>query len=279
MGVVVVTTDNEYSVDDIVYNLSAGALKFFGDYDQKFSTKAFCQSFTTNFVTPAKLLECSKTEKKDIMSEHLEESEEQKANNARGFMRHMDSQSWSCADAFPAVLGLVDQSLTLLDVGGGSAIYTIAAAKANPNLRGNVYELANIKPITEEYIAASGLSDRIQVTAGDFFSDAPFPAADIVLFANIFHDWADQTNITLINKTFSCLNPGGRIVISELLLGDDVSSSSSASTSMNVIMIPWTKGRQYRPKELFRRLTDAGFVRPRVLKLVDDYSVVIAEKQ
>jgi len=38
----VVTTDNEYLVDDIVYNLSAGALKFFGDYDQKFSTKAFC---------------------------------------------------------------------------------------------------------------------------------------------------------------------------------------------------------------------------------------------
>jgi hypothetical protein len=278
MGVVVVRRDSDESVDLITYALSAAAHKFFGNYDQTMSTKCFCQSFTTNFITPEKLLDCCKSEKKDVMSEHLEESDEQQANNARNFMRHMDSQSWSCAEAFPTVLGLAEQPLTLLDVGGGSAIYTIAAARANPHLRGNILELAAIKPITEEYIAAAGLSERISVTSGDFFSEAPFPMSDIVLFANIFHDWPDEINLALIRKAFASLSSGGRIVISELLLGDELRSSSSASTSMNVIMIPWTKGRQYRPKELFRRLTHAGFVRPRVHQLVDDYSLVVAEK-
>ena len=89
----------------------------------------------------------------------------------------------------------------------------------------------------------------------------------------------DETNIDLINKAYDCLNSGGKIIISELLLADDVKSSSSSSTSMNVIMLPYTKGRQYRPKELFKRLEKAGFVDMHVKNLVDDYDLVIATKK
>ena len=82
----------------------------------------------------------------------------------------------------------------------------------------------------------------------------------------------------LIHKAYDCLAPGGKIVISELLLADDVRSSTSSATSMNVIMLPYTKGRQYRPKELFRRLDRAGFEKPHVRDLVDGYELVIATK-
>ena len=110
------------------------------------------------------------------------------------------------------------------------------------------------------------------------FTDS-FPGpVDVVLFSNILHDWPDETNVHLINKAYQCLAPGGRIVISELFLSDDVKSSTVSSTSMNIIMLPYTKGRQYRAKELFRRLERAGFAQPHVTKLVDDYDLVIATK-
>ena len=161
----------------------------------------------------------------------------------------------------------------------GSAIYTIAAIESNPNLTGIVYELPAIKPITEEYIEKANLLDRISVHPGNFFEDEPFPAnVDYILFSNILHDWPDDINVSLINKAYNCLNSGGKIVISEMLLADDVKSSSSSSTIMNVIMLPYTKGRQYRPKELFRRLERTGFVDPFVKNLVDDYDLVIATK-
>jgi len=48
---------------------------------------------------------------------------------------------------------------------------------------------------------------------------------------------------------------------------------------MNVIMLPYTKGRQYRPKELITRLEKAGFVDMHVKNLVDDYDLVIATKK
>ena len=238
----------------------------------------------SNFTTPETLLECSRpVEKKDLMSEMLEQDDEEVANNARHFMSHMNAQSYCCAEALPGVLGLdtLTDEKTLLDVGGGSAIYTIASVQSNPNnVKGLVFELPAIKPITEEYIEEAGLSNKISVVPGNFFADEPFPAGvDYVLFSNILHDWPDDTNIDLINKAYDCLNSGGKIVISELLLADDVKSSTSSSTSMNVIMLPYTKGRQYRPKELSRRLEKAGFVDMHVKNLVDDYDLVIATKK
>ena len=246
-------------------------------------------------MTPEALLECSifrptDEVKKDIMSEHLEQNDEEVATNARHFMKHMNAQSYSCAKALPLATGLnkfnhnhnhildKERPIVLLDIGGGSAIYTIEAVNSNPLITGIVFELPAIQPITEEYIQKAGLQDRISVKSGDFFKD-PFPGpVDVVLFSNILHDWPDETNLQLIDKAFDCLLPGGRIVISELLLADNVKESSEAATCMNVIMLPFTKGRQYRPKELFGRLDRAGFVDMCVVHLVDDYDLVIATK-
>ena len=279
--VVQVLQDSEESVDDIVYELTPSAREYLSDRDAGACFSPFVDTMTNNFTTPESLLECSRPEEtKDLMSEHLEQSDEEVANNARHFMKHMNAQSFCCAKALPDVTGLrtVDKPTKLLDIGGGSAIYTIEACKSNPNVSGIVFELPTIKPITEEYIDDAKLSDRIEVAAGDFFTDS-FPGpVDMVLFSNILHDWSDSTNLQLIEKAYDCLAPGGRIVISELLLSDDVKSSSVSSSSMNIIMLPYTKGRQYRPKELFRRLERAGFAKPHVTNLVDDYDLIIATK-
>jgi hypothetical protein len=306
MKVVSVYIDDDDSVDDIQYILTDNANKYFGNPDSSSYVSPFIDTFTTNFITPDALLRCARPEHDedgtDIMTEHLEQSNEEETNNARHFMKHMNAQSYSCAKEFPNVLfnddetinNDKDKDLVMVDVGGGSAIYTLEAVKQNPNLYGIVYELPYIKPITEEFIIADNLSSRIAVESGDFFKEdepllKPLPdgngngngeerKADIVLFANILHDWKDETNMKLLKKAYDSLYVGGRVVISEILLADDISKSSSSATSMNIIMLPYTKGRQYRSKELHRRLTTIGFINPRTKHLVDDYSLIIADK-
>ncbi|KAL7459745.1 hypothetical protein ACHAWC_011478 [Mediolabrus comicus] len=282
MDVVKVVKDSDNSVDEILYGLTASAKTYLSDRKTSACVSPFIDTFQTNFITPDALLEsCLKgDEKKDLMSEHLEQDDETVANNARHFMKHMNAQSYCCARALPKALGLerVNKPTTLLDVGGGSAIYTIEAIQSNPNMKGIVFELPAIKVITQEYIDEANLSDRVSVATGDFFKD-PLPGSvDYVLFSNILHDWPDEINMNLIQKAYDSLNPGGKIVISELLLADDVKSSTPTSTSMNVIMLPYTKGRQYRPKELLRRLEKVGFTNPKVINLVDDYDLVIGTK-
>ncbi|KAL7496064.1 hypothetical protein ACHAWT_006354 [Skeletonema menzelii] len=282
MDVVEIAKDSDYSVDDIVYRLTPSAKTFLADRNELACVSPFVDTFTTNFISPDALLESSlpADEKKDIMSEHLEQDDETVANNARHFMAHMNAQSYCCAKALPQALDLesVNKPKTLLDVGGGSAIYTIEAIQSNPNMKGIVFELPAIKPITQEYIDKAKLTDRVSVSTGDFFKDPLPDSVDYVLFSNIFHDWPDEINMNLIQKAYDSLNPGGKIVVSELLLADDVVSSTPAATSMNVIMLPYTKGRQYRPKELFCRLEKVGFTDPEVINLVDDYDLVIGTK-
>lgn len=284
MDVVQVIQDSNESVDDIVYGLSPSAEIYLANRSAESTFSPFADMVTKGYITPEALLDSARLmdDKKDIMSEHLEEGDEAVANNARDFMTYMNAISYCCAKAFPNVLDLqsVNKPTTLLDVGGGSAIFTIEAVKSNlQHMKGIVYELPAIKPITEEYVEKAGLSDVISVSQGDFFKADPFPGpVDYVLFSNILHDWPDEVNMKLIEKAFDCLNSGGSIVISELLLSDDVKNSTSSSTSMNVLMVPYTKGRQYRPKELFRRLERMGFIEPNVKNLVDDYDLVIAKK-
>lgn len=256
MNVVQINCDSEESVDDIAYELTPAARMFLADRAPSYFSP-FADTLTTNFITPERLLDaCHPETSGSIMQDHLDQNDVQVANNARHFMKHMNAQSYCCAKAFPVSLGI--DSLTtpkvMLDIGGGSAIYSIEAVKSNPDfLKGIVLELPAIKPITEEYISNAGLEASISVQSGDFFSAEPFPSnVDYVLFSNILHDWSDATNMKLIKKAFDCLSPGGKIVISELLLADDVKSSSSAATSMNIVMIPHTKGRQYTKRVIWQ---------------------------
>ena len=171
MGVVNVHKGSGDSVDDIRYVLTPSADLFLARPDEDSYFGPFANTLHSNFMTPEKLLEaCRPVEQKDTMSEFLEEDSEEVELNARHFMKHMNAQSFSCAQALSPVLGLdkCDSATTMLDVGGGSAIYSIAAARSNPLVHVIVYELPNIKAITESYIAEAGLSDQIKVEAGRF---------------------------------------------------------------------------------------------------------------
>ena len=311
MKVIDVYIDDKYDIDNVQYHITDSGMKFFDNFNNNPAyISPFIDTFTRNFFTPDKLLDCAKPQHDelttDLMTQHLNEASDDEINNARHFIKHMNSQPYSCAKQFGKVFNLLDHDdidcnndsdndkLVMIDVGGGSGIYTIEAAKQNANLHGIVYELPYIKPITQEYIENEHLSHRIIVHGGNFLLDdesflPPPPSnnnnnnhndnkVDLILFANIFHDWPDSMNLKLMEKAYKSLKSGGKIVISELLLSNDIQSSTSSSTSMNIIMLPYTKGRQYRGNELHQRLINNGFINPITKYLIDDYSLVMATK-
>jgi hypothetical protein len=161
MDVVQILEDSDESVDEIVYKLTPSAKKFLADRSAASCFSPFADTFCTNFITPEALLECSRPvleeeEEKGLMSEMLEQDDEEVANNARHFMAHMNAQSYCCAESLPEALGLsssssadYDRPATFLDISGGSAIYTIAAVRSNPNMKGIVLEMPPIR--TDNY--------------------------------------------------------------------------------------------------------------------------------
>jgi 3-hydroxy-5-methyl-1-naphthoate 3-O-methyltransferase len=153
----------------------------------------------------------------------------------------------------------------LLDVGGGSAAFDIVLCQRDPELAATVYDLDFVTDIAATNVKDAGLSDRITVRAGDFFADASFPAGhDLHLFSMIMHDWDEERDQLLLHKSYDALDPGGTVLICELLVDDDKTGPAPAAL-MSLNMLVETAGRNYTAAEYSNWLTDAGFVDPHVI--------------
>lgn len=148
---------------------------------------------------------------------------------------------------------------SLLDVGGGSGIFSIEIARAWPNLHATILEIGTMCAAAQAYIAKAGIAGRVATTNVDMFRQ-DWPAGhDAHFFSNIFHDWSDETCRLLAAKSFAALASGGRIMLHEVLMDDDRTGPLVAA-AFSMLMLLGTRGRQYTFAELRGFLEAAGFV-------------------
>ncbi|MFM8703726.1 MAG: methyltransferase, partial [Planctomycetia bacterium] len=139
---------------------------------------------------------------------------------AEAFTAAMDCRGRVLAPALAAALDGVG-TRRLLDVGGGSGVYSIAIAERFPPLEATVLEAAPVDAIARRTIHAAGLEHRVAVVEADIFS-AAWPAGhDVHLFSNVLHDWDEDDCRRLLAMSASALPAGGRMLIHDMLLDDD----------------------------------------------------------
>lgn len=161
----------------------------------------------------------------------------------------------------------------VLDVGGGSGCFMVAAAQAHPHLRCTVMELPAMCEAASGYIQAGGVADRVDTCAVDMFRQ-PWPRGyDALFFSNVWHDWNVRTCQWLAARAFDALPSDGRILLHEMLLDEDGAGPVTAA-SFSMLMLLATQGQQFTPGELKEILSAAGFVRIDVTATHPYYSVV-----
>jgi len=90
------------------------------------------------------------------------------------------------------------------------------------------------------------------ITADPF---APWPiAADLVLFTRVLHDWDDDQALTLLHRARQSLNPGGRLLLLELLLDDTHPDGGLCDLHLRVV----TGGRERTLPQFTALLHRAG---------------------
>lgn len=165
----------------------------------------------------------------------------------------------------------------VLDVGGGSACFMVAAAQAHPHLRATVLELPAMCEAAQGYIRAGGVADRVQTCAVDMFRQ-PWPrGCDALFFSNVWHDWNVRTCQWLAARAYETLPPGGRILLHEVLLDEDGDGPVTAA-SFSMLMLLATQGQQFTLGELKTILEGAGFTRIEAIATHPYYSVVTGHK-
>ena len=166
---------------------------------------------------------------------------------------------------------------TYVDVGTAQGDLAAQIALANPHLRGQGFDLPEVGPIFEAYVAAVGASDRVSFDPGSFFTDN-LPKADVVLMGHILHDWDLPTKRMLITKAFDAVPPGGALVVYEALIDDDRSKNAFGLMMSLNMLIETEGGFDYTGADCAGWMREAGFSSTRVEHLVGPDSMVVGVK-
>jgi acetylserotonin N-methyltransferase len=165
----------------------------------------------------------------------------------------------------------------VLDVGGGSGCFSIALARQNPERRCTIMELPTICTLALEYITAGEVAHQVDTVTVDMFREAWPSGYDAHFFSNVFHDWNPETCLALAKSSYAALEPGGKILLHEMLL-DDSGTEPAPAVAFSLLMAMGTMGQQFTFPQLQALLTEAGFRKVSCRHSYGYYSLVSAEK-
>ena len=194
----------------------------------------------------------------------------------RGFLRAMTGVSHGANMAIAQKIPWTKYK-TAVDVGTAQGDLITQVALANPHIAGIGFDLPEVAPIFEDYIAANGLSGRVEFRPGSFW-DSPIPQADVVMMGHVLHDWDLKEKKFLIGKAYEALPSGGALVVYEGIIDDDRSKNSFGLLMSLNMLIETPGGFDYTGADCIGWMKEAGFHSTRVEHLVGPDSMVIGIK-
>ncbi len=194
----------------------------------------------------------------------------------REFLRAMSGVSrganMAIAKQFPW-----DRYQSCADIGTAQGDLVTQIALVQPHLKGIGFDLPEVGPIFEDYIADHGLAERVAFKGGSFFTD-DLPSADVLLFGHILHDWDLPTKQMLLAKAYAALPSGGAVVVYDAIIDDDRSKNAFGLMMSLNMLIETPGGFDYSGADCIGWMQAAGFRDCRVEHLVGPDSMVIGIK-
>ena len=180
------------------------------------------------------------------------------------------------AHAF-AEVGDLASCRQLLDVGGGTGSWSIAAVRRHPDLEATVFELPVTAEIARRRVQEVGLDDRIAVVGGDAMTDDLPGGHDAFLLANVVHYWSPETNLVLLQRVRKAAAPGGRLLLADFWTDPTHTQPVQAALMAGEFAVHLRDGDVYSVDEARGWLPEAGWRFIEHLPLVGPQSVIVAE--
>jgi hypothetical protein len=176
------------------------------------------------------------------------------------------------AKAFPW-----DRYETVIDIGCAEGCVPVQLALAHEHLSGGGFDLPVLEPIFDDFVATTGLGDRLRFFAGDFFADQ-LPSADVLVMGHILHDWDLGEKRALLAKAHAALPDGGALIVYEAIIDDERRASPFGLLMSLNMLIETPGGFDYTGADCQGWMRDAGFSETYVKHLVGPDAMVVAIK-
>jgi 2-polyprenyl-3-methyl-5-hydroxy-6-metoxy-1,4-benzoquinol methylase len=169
--------------------------------------------------------------------------------------------SVTAAETAAEVLGLAErEELAILDVGGGSGVFSSVWLRLNPAARATQLDWGPINAIARRLLAQHSAADRFTCIDGDFHTvDLDTAAYDVVLYSHVAHQEGPEDNVAIFAKLRDALKPGGALVVCDYVVEDDRSGPSFPLLFASEMLLKSTKGGTWRRADYAAWLAEAGF--------------------
>ena len=166
---------------------------------------------------------------------------------------------------------------TFADIGTAQGDLAVQIALRNPHLTGVGFDLAEVRPVFDDYVEANGVNDRVRFQAGDFFKDE-LPRVDVITMGHILHDWNIAEKKMLIRKAYEALPVGGVLVAYDAIIDDDRRENTFGLLMSLNMLIETPGGFDYTGADCMEWMQEAGFRKVYVEHLVGPDSMVVGVK-
>jgi 3-hydroxy-5-methyl-1-naphthoate 3-O-methyltransferase len=193
------------------------------------------------------------------------------------FVEDLFHQGFACASAAAEViLKGIDGPVSVLDIAAGSGVWSIAFAKKLPSLRVTAVDWPSVIPVTRRVTERHNVAGQFNYVEGDILQADLGTSHKIATLGHILHSEGEARSRLLLQRVHAAMAPGGTIVIGEFLPDEGRRGPAQPLIFAVNMLVNTDDGSTYTFKQIALWLKDAGFSRPRLLKVPGPSPVILA---
>ena len=155
----------------------------------------------------------------------------------------------------------------VIDVGGGHGFLLAAILKANPALRGVLFDLPDVVAGAPQVLADSGVEGRCEIIGGSFFDPLP-KDGDVYLLKQIIHDWDDDRALAILRNCRAAMTGKEKLLVIERGIAPDHRKAMRV-LHIDLEMLVNVGGMERTDAEYRSLFENAGFRLKSIVPLMD----------
>jgi hypothetical protein len=159
----------------------------------------------------------------------------------------------------------------LADIAGGHGSLLVEILRANPHLKGLLFDVPQVIAGAPAHLEAGQVAQRCELASGDFFASVP-AGADAYLMKHIIHDWDDERALTILKNCHRAMPETGKLLLVEMVI--PVGNEPHFGKIQDLEMLLSPGGRERTAAEYRQLFAEANFELTRIVPTESPMSVI-----